>query len=156
MKKIERYIFDDPKRLRKIVCIFPVAIVFLILLQDYIHSYINNYSYYLAESLLFSSFWLIFFPLIYLQYRWQVKTNEPRFINGIFVSTLLMFVHLFGFPILLFFLSKLFYTTLFLHQLLIYTFRTPLQNNYCLLNYFSFFRVILRRLVQRYTSSKNI
>lgn len=109
MKNIERYIFDDPKRIRGIVFIFPVAVIFIVLLQDYIHSYIKNYSYYLSESLLFSSFWLVFFPLIYLQYRWQVRTSQPGLISSIFVSIILMIVHLLGFPILLFFLSKLFY-----------------------------------------------
>jgi hypothetical protein len=114
MKNIERYIFDDPKRIRRIIFFFPVAVILIVLLQDYIHSYINNYSYYLAESILFSSFWLIFFPLFYLQYRWQVRRNEPGFISGIFFSILLMIIHLVGFPILLFFLSKLFYYHAFL------------------------------------------
>ncbi len=158
MKNVEGYIFDNPTRLRKIVYIFPVFVVLLILVQDYINSRINNYSYFPAESILFSTFWLIFFPLVYLQYRWQVKRNDAGFIYGFFISILMMIVHFIGFPVLLFFLSKLFYYhTYLIPSTIEYTLS---ENLYKIIIVYSitflFFMMILKKISTRiYVPSQN-
>ncbi len=45
-------------------------------IQDLLHSIRNDYSFYLSESLLFNSFWILFFPLAYVLYK---CTHSERF-----------------------------------------------------------------------------
>lgn len=44
-----------------------LCIVAITILQDFLHAQFNHYSFYFSESVLFKSFWLLFFPLAWLQ-----------------------------------------------------------------------------------------
>lgn len=46
-----------------------LLILALSTIQDLLHSRRNDYSFYLTESLLFNSFWILFFPLAYVLYK---------------------------------------------------------------------------------------
>ncbi len=51
-----------------LIILLLMACVSLTLLLDGVESHFHHYSYYLSESLLFSSFWWLFIPLVYTQY----------------------------------------------------------------------------------------
>jgi two-component system, LytTR family, response regulator len=44
-----------------------LCIVAITLLQDFLHARFNQYTFYFSESVLFKSFWVLFFPLAWLQ-----------------------------------------------------------------------------------------
>lgn len=43
-----------------------LMVVAITILQDYLHAQFNHYSFYFSESVLFKSFWILFFPLAWL------------------------------------------------------------------------------------------
>ena len=81
-----------------------LLIVAVTILQDYLHAQFNHYSFYFSESVLFKSFWALFFPLAWLQMR--LAKNSPGLAPFlVLLSTLLHFV---GFALLVAILSTLF------------------------------------------------
>lgn len=83
--------------------IITVVLLSLVVTRDFIHSSIKNYSFYLYESLLFSTFWLIFIPLTLISKRWAQK--KFRIILAILLSAL----HLSAFSLFVFIVSTLFF-----------------------------------------------
>jgi two-component system, LytTR family, response regulator len=78
------------------------AVIILAIIQDYLHSYFNNYSFYLSESLLFKSYWLLFIPVIYLQLFIIKKYRNKLFgklnlLAILSVTTICSLLHIFMF-----------------------------------------------------------
>lgn len=120
--------------------------ILLTLIQDFLHSHYKQYPFYLSESLLFKSFWILFFPFIMAQlslikhYRQHLseRSNLSNILSLTFLPTIL---HLLLFPLTLLVLSALFlnHTYGFLSSLE-YTIREDLYKYlfiYGLTSYFS-------------------
>lgn len=82
----------------------------LTLLQDYLYTIRQGSSYYLEESLLFSSFWFLFVPLIAIQWNCLLHLKKQRLIKGLTWVVLPVLVHLLVFSMLVWLISGLFYT----------------------------------------------
>jgi LytTr DNA-binding domain len=83
-------------------------IVFTIL-QDVLRSGIKNSAFYFSESLLFSSFWWFFAPLLFVQYYWVNHARSTPVIFKLMVMVLPAVIHLFAFPLLVWIISGLLY-----------------------------------------------
>lgn len=79
------------------------TIVILVTAQDLLHSTTRNHSFYISESLLFGTFWLIFVPLILLS-KTLVKTK-----NFLLLSPVITLIHVSLFSLIVFFISALFF-----------------------------------------------
>lgn len=79
----------------------------LTVLQDRLYAAFNGTSFFLSESAMFSSFWLLFVPLLFLQYQ-KLKTSvsAKRVIACILFPLL---IHLLLFPLLIWLLSTIVY-----------------------------------------------
>ena len=92
-----------------------LAFVALMITQDFLRANLNNTGFYLSESFLFSTFWWLFAPLLFVQ-----LTLEPACSKRLSVQFALLLlpltVHLFGFPFLVWALSKTFYYHTFTFQ----------------------------------------
>ena len=93
-----------------------LLLVVLTMLQDYIRARVQQTGYYVSESFLFSSFWWLFAPLWYAQYKWFKLTTKPLpFLadKPAFRMPLLMILpvgmHLILFPSLVWGISALFF-----------------------------------------------
>lgn len=85
-------------------CLFFLIVATIIL--DFIYSLFQNSSFFISESLLFSSFWLLFFPLTKL----LLKLILPNKLwQNICFTALITCFHLSIYPALIWFLSKTFY-----------------------------------------------
>ncbi|MGB4961143.1 MAG: LytTR family DNA-binding domain-containing protein [Saprospiraceae bacterium] len=86
------------------ICLFFGASIFLF---DFINAYYKQYSFYLSESLLFSTFWWMFIPLVYGQVI-VFRTNKAK--SWIPVTVFLFSIfHILLFPGVVWALSGLFY-----------------------------------------------
>ncbi|MBO3696842.1 LytTR family DNA-binding domain-containing protein [Roseivirga sp. E12] len=80
--------------------------LFLALFQDYLHSYVQGYSFYWSESLLFNTFWVLFIPIAVLSKRLKSHSNRYRIATDAIAASAL---HLLAYPLLVFTLSSLFF-----------------------------------------------
>ena len=98
------------------------AILLITVLQDFAHSYFKGYSFYLSESLLFKVFWLLFPPLLFLQFVFLKKEKSKttrRIILAFLMPTL---IHLLSLPLIVWGLSAIFYShTYSYYKILTYT-----------------------------------
>ncbi|WP_370031254.1 LytR/AlgR family response regulator transcription factor [Flavobacterium sp. 28YEA47A] len=78
---------------------------------DYLSTLFQNSAFYISESLLFSSYWILFFPLLTLLLKPIQKTEKTTF-KLLFIS-LAIVVHLLLYPALVWVLSKAFYSHTF-------------------------------------------
>ncbi|MFM9840346.1 MAG: LytR/AlgR family response regulator transcription factor [Cyclobacteriaceae bacterium] len=110
---------------RKTVFILTLAVLAFVLLtltQDFLRANLRNSAFYFSESFLFSSFWWIFVPLLFVQYSVIKNRNTPKLEFQIVVIVLPMVIHLLAFPFLVWILSKTFYYhTYAFQQVLRYT-----------------------------------
>lgn len=86
---------------KKTIWVFSVCFILLIILQDLLEANFQNSSFYLSESFLFSSFWWLFIPVLYLQF----KVSKI----SILLIIIPIFLHLIAFPAVIWLFSKLFY-----------------------------------------------
>lgn len=95
--------------------IFVIACLLLLTLLtiglDFLFSQIQNTSFYISESLLFGSFWLLFFPLLNIQF--DLTKRSKKISVGIFIASVMITIHLFAYPVMVLFLSKFFYNHTF-------------------------------------------
>lgn len=82
-----------------------LLLVFITVGVDYFFSEIQNTSFYLSESLLFSTYWLLFVPLLNMQ--WKMTPQSP--LQGLLYAGLVAAVHLICYPALVWLISKCFY-----------------------------------------------
>lgn len=94
---------------RKTQYVTAIFVVMLILIvgKDLMHSHIRNYSFYLSESLLFGTFWLIFIPFVF--FFKKISSKKSILVLPIIVSLL----HLLIFSLLVFVISELFFNYTF-------------------------------------------
>ena len=110
---------------RLLLTIFFVAIAMLQTGQDFLHSYVNGYTGYLADSLVFKIYWILFIPvlsfLIFHAGEFKRKSRRyPGLLAGIAGTILLSVTHLLVVALLIVVVSHLFF-----HQP--YRFSTPLR-----------------------------
>ncbi len=74
---------------------------------DYFFAQIQNSTFYISESLLFSSFWLLFLPLLYLLWQIVCKTKNNAFY--LLLAAGMVLLHLLAYPLLVGVLSGAFY-----------------------------------------------
>lgn len=94
----------------KIFTMAVTAMVIFVLVQDYLETYFNKSAFYLSEALLFSTFWWLFAPLLYFQYRYiQQKRGlyHPKVIGMVILFPILL--HILLFPVLVWLFSGLCY-----------------------------------------------
>jgi hypothetical protein len=101
---------------RKLLIVLSIIIFGFILfttLQDYLEATYKGSSFYLSESLLFSSFWWLFILILPLQFFLLKKRIEK--VNRIlpWIVLISVLVHLFTFPLLVWSISKLFFDNTF-------------------------------------------
>ncbi|KFF22899.1 LytR/AlgR family response regulator transcription factor [Chryseobacterium sp. JM1] len=92
---------------RKLFFFFACSLTVLMMVNiylDYLLTQLQNSSFYLSESLLFSCFWLLFAPLLCLQFYLIKKTKKLTL--GLLMISLAVVVHLTIYPIFIWFLSK--------------------------------------------------
>lgn len=77
------------------------------IILDYLYSQFQNSNFYISESLLFSSFWVLFFPLLHIQSK-LIEKNKKVNHNFLSTSTLIV-IHLLCYPALVWLISKLFF-----------------------------------------------
>ncbi|MDA3613815.1 LytR/AlgR family response regulator transcription factor [Polluticaenibacter yanchengensis] len=90
--------------------IIPAGLAFFIIatvIQDYTQTYLQNSAFYISESLLFSSYWLLFLPLLVLLLKFS-KEKKSTTVKLSF-TLLAILVHLITYPALVWALSKAFY-----------------------------------------------
>ncbi|GAB3931788.1 hypothetical protein GCM10028827_29310 [Mucilaginibacter myungsuensis] len=88
----------------------------LTILQDSLFSQFHATSFYLSESLLFTSFWWIFLPLLYAQFL-LAQNVEVKSWSFILMIILPMVLHFLTFPSLVWLVSKLFFENTFRFQM---------------------------------------
>jgi len=77
--------------------------------QDLLSASLNGYVFYLSESLIFSSFWVLFVPLLYAQYSFYRLTQSDE-VTGVALLVLTpVLLHSLAFPAVVWVLSKMFY-----------------------------------------------
>ncbi|HZF63304.1 MAG TPA: LytTR family DNA-binding domain-containing protein [Chitinophagaceae bacterium] len=88
---------------------FVAVLVVVILLQDYLRSILKSYSFYLSESVMFSSFWWLFAPLMYAQYIAISRKLTHIWSLQVLLIIMPIVFHLLAFPLLVWAMSGLFY-----------------------------------------------
>lgn len=89
-----------------------VLLVFITVWIDYFFSEVQSTSFYLSESLLFSSYWLLFLPLLNLQ--WKITSQRPM--QGLLYAVLATVIHLLVYPALVWLISKCLYGHTFAYR----------------------------------------
>ena len=102
--------FTPSKILWQVLYVGLVGIVAITVLQDFIHSRLNSYSFYISESLLYKTVWILFLPLLFLQFR-VLKTTKIKFAFRVSLAILLPIkIHLLLTPLMVWFVSATFYS----------------------------------------------
>ena len=79
MNRTLRSKFDKTDRkVAFVLTLLVSAIVVLTLTQDFLRSDLKNSKFYFSESFLFSSFWWLFAPLLFIQYLTVKYKNKNR------------------------------------------------------------------------------
>jgi len=131
MNKILTIKFDITDRKAAFVLTLLVfAFVVLTLTQDFLRSDLKNSAFYFSESFMFSSFWWLFAPLLFIQYFAVKRKNKKRLEFQVAVIFSPIFLHLFAFPFLVWVLSTVFYYHTYSFQ---QTFRYTLSEHLYLL-----------------------
>ena len=143
MKQLQRMADRKPALILTSLVLF---FVILTITQDMLRADLKDTAFYFSESFLFSSFWWIFGPLFYLQYR---LTKYPLLNPALYYTALVILpilLHLFLFPFLVWLLSALFYYHTFSFE---QTLRYSLANHFYLLLLFYAMGVPLIRFFTR-------
>lgn len=116
------------------------AVAVITIVQDLIHSRVNNYTFYFSESILFKAFWFIFVPLLFFQLRWLGKEHsKPRLakLAAVLVATL---AHLLLTPLVVSVVSAFFYSHSFsYYQMFSYTLSEDIYISLLIYSVFAFF-----------------
>lgn len=95
------------KEIIAVLLTLPIFFVLSTVGLDYYYANLNESSFYFSESIMFSSFWLLFFPLLYFQYRLAQHSDNLFFLFSVLILNILL--HTIIYPALIWLLSKLFY-----------------------------------------------
>jgi len=96
----------SPRKLLAVTVFFTAALMLFTIFLDFMESRFENSAFYFSESLLFSSFWFIFLPLLYFQFLFASTRKKPAFIIFLILP---IGLHLFVFPGMVWLLSYLYY-----------------------------------------------
>lgn len=94
-----------------LITLLLMTCVALTLLLDGVESRFHNYSFYLSESLLFSSFWSLFLPLLYTQYLFGYIVSKKMYYAP--AVLLFSFTHLILYATIVLLISALFFENTF-------------------------------------------
>ena len=97
------------KKLLRILIVSVSAVVILSMLQDKVEAGFKNSAFYFSESFIFSSFWWLFIPLIYLQWNFFSKKESHHFSRLILLVAIPMVIHSILYPAVVWLASWLFY-----------------------------------------------
>ena len=97
------------KKVANALILLVIAFVLLTLVQDFLRAELKNSAFYFSESLLYSSFWWLFLPLLFIQYFVVNLQRKKRIAILLAVILLPAFVHLFAFPLLVSAISSIVY-----------------------------------------------
>lgn len=130
-----------------ILTMLVLVFVILTLLQDFLRADLQNSAFYFSESLMFSSFWWLFTPLLFAQYLTVKLTTGKHLRFQVVIIILPILLHLFAFPFLVWMLSSAFYYHTYSFQ---QTFRYTLSEHvYQLVLFYSipvlFFQFFLKK-----------
>lgn len=104
--------FSDNRKMMIGFCL-TIGIVILSMLQDFVHSQVRNYHFYVSESLLYNSFWLLFAPFVLFQIRvsnWFSNSSKViRVITNLIFVGFFTILHLISFPSIVVGISELFF-----------------------------------------------
>jgi two-component system, LytTR family, response regulator len=110
------------KSLLQLIAFSVCVITAITVIQDLIHSRLHNYSFYLSESILFKTFWFLFFPLLFFQWQNLRKTNTQGVLWKLVVVLIPVLAHLLLMPLVVLVVSAIFYSHTFrYYQTLTYT-----------------------------------
>ncbi len=118
-------IFQNRQKRASLMVITILLFVLATLGIDFLFAQFQDSSFYISESLLFSSYWLLFLPL--LHFHWKLVKPTRKTLSGVFITGFATTAHLLGYPALVWLLSKCFYP---------HTFSYRQTFNYGLTNYF--------------------
>lgn len=85
------------------------ALASFAVVQDVLSAHINSYAFYLSESLIFSSFWVLFIPLLFAQYSFYHLTKSNEVVGAALLIATPVLLHSLAFPAAVWALSKVFY-----------------------------------------------
>lgn len=100
-------IFTNNKKSNIFILSLVVFLIIVTVLIDYLFSVFQDFSFYLSESLMFSTFWLLFLPILNILFYIFRRTNKPLII--IILSLMLLVFHFVLYPLLIWTISKIFY-----------------------------------------------
>lgn len=104
-------IFQNRQKLNSVFAACLVLFIAANVTLDYLATLFQNSAFYISESLLFSSYWVLFFPLLALFLKLIKKTEKATF--KLLLIGLAIIVHLLFYPALVWILSKVFYSHTF-------------------------------------------
>lgn len=112
MFNIKQQLFNKDNLKKGLLVLVASAVVFTIF-QDFLHSNFNKYNFHFSESLLFKSFWLLFLPILLLQFKFlaiYLHQLQKRKAVVIFLAVALpTLLHIILFPMIVWGLSGLFF-----------------------------------------------
>lgn len=106
IQPLSHFFKDTRKVFFSLACSLSVLIMLNIFL-DYWFTRLQNSAFYFSESLLFSSFWILFVPLLWAQLYITKKTKNIK--EGLGTVLAASLIHLAVYPLLIWLLSKTFY-----------------------------------------------
>lgn len=92
-----------------------ILVLSVTIFQDYLHSRRNNYAFYISESLLFNTLWLLFYPIaLFLFFLFKRISIVSDFKNPYLKASIFIVVasilHMMLYPVVVFVLSSLLFT----------------------------------------------
>ncbi|WP_343522257.1 LytTR family DNA-binding domain-containing protein [Pedobacter sp.] len=100
----------SPKGTHAAILVTVTIMLLLSVFQDLLQANFNNYAFYLSESMLFNSFWLLFIPMVYLNIKIlgteKLKTFKYLPLQLFLASVIL---HMLLFSVIVWLLSELFF-----------------------------------------------
>ena len=142
----------------KYVLLFFVSIFIVVNIGvDFFTAKSQNYSFYFSEALIFSSYWLLFVPLVQLFLKFVKRTYG--FVKHFMIFTIVVLIHSLTYPFLVWLFSKIYYYHTFEYfqtfrfGLSAYLIKTLIIYAFILLSY-SIFKI--QRNFNNFNSEKNI
>lgn len=100
-------IFQNKQKLNFIITVCIALFIFVNVMLDFSFTLFQDSAFYISESLLFSSYWLLFLPLLTFVIK-MIKKTERLDLKLLLVSSAVIF-HLALYPALVWIISKIFY-----------------------------------------------
>ena len=104
-------IFQHRQKLNLIITVCITLFIFANVMLDFVYTLVQDSSFYISESLLFSSYLLLFLPLLTFVLK-ATKGKERLGIKLLCVNSATA-IHLFSYPALVWLISKIFYNHTF-------------------------------------------